>query len=41
MLFRSYCGEEYGFFTPMIKEKDFEKKCGELGNAISGKIRLL
>ena len=36
-----YCGEEYGFFTPVIKEKDFEKKCGELGNAISGKIRLL
>lgn len=34
-------GEEYGFFTPVMMEKDFYAKCGELGDAVRGKIRLM
>lgn len=34
-------GEEYGFFTPAMKEKDFNEICGKLGDAVSGKIRLM
>lgn len=37
----TYRGEEYGFFTPMIREKDFQEKCSELGSAVLGRIRLL
>ncbi len=34
-------GEEYGFFTPVMKEKDFNEICRKLGDAVSGKIRLM
>ena len=36
-----FCGESFGFFTPMIREKDFQEKCRELGECVSGTIRLL
>ena len=34
-------GEELGFFTAEMKEKDFNAKCGELGTAVLSRIRLL
>lgn len=34
-------GEEYGFFTPVMKEKDFYAKCAELGDVVLGKMRLM
>lgn len=34
-------GGEYGFFTPVMKEKDFNDICRKLGDAVSGKIRLM
>lgn len=34
-------GEEYGFFTPVMKEKDFYEKCRELGDGVLGKMRLM
>lgn len=37
----SSCGESFGFFTPVIREKDFREKCRELGECVLGTIRLL
>lgn len=34
-------GEEYGFYTPVMKEHDFHLKCGELGDMVRGKLRVL
>jgi len=36
-----FLAEEFGFFTPVIREKDFREKCRELGECVSGAIRLL
>lgn len=32
--------EEFGFFTPVMKEKDFDRKCEALGGAVLSRIRL-
>lgn len=33
-------GGEFGFFTPVMKEKDFDEKCSALGAAVLSRIRL-
>ena len=33
-------GEDFGFFTPVMKEKDFDGKCRALGGAVLSRIRL-
>lgn len=37
----SFLDGEFGFFTPVMKEKDFQEKCRELGDAIKSRIRLI
>lgn len=34
-------GKEYGFFTPAMKEKEFDEKCRKLGEMVLSRIRLL
>lgn len=32
---------DFGFFTPMMKEKEFEEKCAKLGAAVLSRLRVL
>lgn len=32
--------EDFGFLTPVMKEKEFDRKCAELGDCILGRIRV-